>query len=308
MADRDKNYVSAVVYLGDEKGCAASFLGILCEELSGRFEHYELVFVEDASRDGTEAEVRAFLDGMEAAPPVTVIHMSLKQGLEPSMNAGLDMAVGDFVYEFDSMEMPWPAEMILRAYDECQAGSDIVPVAPEKNRGAGASLFYRIFNRYSRSRYPLRTDAFRLVSRRAINRVHAISESLPYRKAAYAASGLKMKTITYAGSAGGGAGQLRFGRAVDSLALYTGVAAKCSMAVAGLMLALMLAALVYIVVVNFGLAVSPAPGWTTTMLMLTGGFFAVFLLLGFVLKYLALLVELIFRKQTYLVESVEKLK
>lgn len=308
MADRDKNYVSAVVYIGDEKGSAASFLQTLCGQLSQRFEHYELVFVEDASRDGTEGEVRAFLNELEACPPVTMIHMSLKQGLELAMNAGLDMAVGDFVYEFDSMKVPYPAEMIVQAYEESLAGSDIVSVAPRKNRGLSASLFYRLFNRHSHSRYPLRTDAFRLVSRRAINRVHGISESLPYRKAAYAASGLKMKTLTYEGRAGGATENLRFARAVDSLALYTDVASKFSMAIAFVMLGLMVAALVYTLVVTFGLAVSPVPGWTTTMLLLTGGFFAVFLLLAFILKYLTLLVDLIFRKQRYLVESVEKLK
>lgn len=308
MADRDKNYVSAVVYIGDEKGCAAPFLKTLCGQLATRFEHYELVFVEDASRDGTEAEVRAFLEELESYPPVTMIHMSLKQGLEQAMNAGLDMAVGDFVYEFDSMKTPYPAEMILQAYDESLAGSDIVSVAPAKNRGLTANLFYRLFNRHSHSRYPLHTDAFRLVSRRGINRVHAISPSLPYRKAAYSASGLKMSTLTYDGAPSGATEHLRFTRAIDSLALYTDVASKFSMAIAVLMLVLMLAALVYTVVVYAGLVVSPVPGWTTTMLMLTGGFFGVFLLLAIVLKYLALLVDLIFRKQRYLVESVEKLK
>ena len=51
----------------------------------------------------------------------------------------------------------------------------------------------------------------------------------------------------------------------------------------------------------------PIEGWTTTMLVLTLGFFGVFLILAIVLKYLSLLVDLVFRHQKYLVESVEKL-
>lgn len=43
------------------------------------------------------------------------------------------------------------------------------------------------------------------------------------------------------------------------------------------------------------------------MLVLTLGFFGVFLILAIVLKYLSLLVDLVFRHQKYLVESVEKL-
>ncbi|MDL2325301.1 glycosyltransferase, partial [Ruminococcaceae bacterium OttesenSCG-928-A16] len=285
---------------------AAPFLGMLTGALAARFEHYELVFVEDSSSDGTEQEVREFLQNMPQAPPVTMIHMSLKQGLELAMNAGLDMAIGDFVYEFDTMQTPYPAELVAQAYDTCLAGNDIVSVSPTRNRSMAASLFYKLFNSNSQSKYQLHTNVFRLLSRRAINRVNSLSATMPYRKAAYAASGLKMHTLTFSGTATPLQEELRFSRAVDSLALYTGVGYRIALAVSGVMLLLMVASLVYIVV--FYLAGGqPIQGWTTTMLLLTGGFFGVFLLLAFVLKYLSLLVDLIFKKQRYLIESVEKI-
>lgn len=306
MATKEKNFVSAVVYLGNEKDCAVPFLSMLTGRLSARFEHYELVFVEDSSRDGTEAAVKDFLRQMENAPPVTMIHMSLKQGLELAMNAGLDMAIGDFVYEFDTMKMPYPEELVNQAYDTCLAGNDIVSVSPAHNRNVASSLFYKMFNANSSSKYQLRTDAFRLLSRRAINRVNSLSATMPYRKAAYAASGLKIGTLTFEGVAGSAGEDLRFSRAVDSLALYTGVGYRVSLGISGVMLVLMLAALVYVVAYNLS-GVPIAEGWTTTMLLLTGGFFGVFLVLALVLKYLSLLVDLIFKKQKYLVESVEKI-
>ncbi len=304
---KEKNYVSAVVYIGEEKGCAGPFFKALTGALSARFEHYELVLVEDASRDGTEAEARAALEALEDAPPVTIIHMSLRQGQELAMNAGLDMAVGDFVWEFDSMRMPYPPEMILEAYDTCLEGNDIVSVSPEKNRNLTAALFYKLFNGASRTRYPLRTDVFRLLSRRAINRVRGLSATTPYRKAAYAASGLKMATLSFAGGAGRAEPHMRLSRAMDSLMLYTDVGSRASLGIAVAMLALMVLTIVYIVAVWLGGIVSPIQGWTTTMLLLSGGFFGVFLILALVLKFLGLLVDLIFRKQAYLVESVEKL-
>ena len=49
------------------------------------------------------------------------------------------------------------------------------------------------------------------------------------------------------------------------------------------------------------------PGFTTTMLVLTGSFFGVFAILTIIIKYLSLLVNLIFKKQRYLVESIEKI-
>lgn len=306
MAAREKNFVSAVIYLGNEKECAAPFLAMLTQKLSARFENYELVFVEDSCRDGTEQAVKEFLQTLPEVPPVTMIHMSLKQGLELAMNAGLDMAIGDFVYEFDTMKTPYPADLIDTAYNTCLAGSDIVSVSPSRNRNLSSALFYKMFNASSNSKYQLHTDVFRLLSRRAINRVNSLSSTRPYRKAAYAASGLKMETLPFEGVAEPQKEELRFSRAVDSLALYTGVGYRVSLVISGLMLFLMLAAMVYIVAYNIS-GVELVQGWTTTMLLLTGGFFGIFLILALVLKYLSLLVDLIFKKQRYLVESVEKI-
>ena len=57
------------------------------------------------------------------------------------------------------------------------------------------------------------------MTRRAVNRVHASSEHLPYRKAAYAASGLKMADLTFSGRIVDKAAG-RFSLAADSLELY----------------------------------------------------------------------------------------
>ncbi len=307
MTEKDKNYISAVVYLGEEEACVKPFLAELTARLAARFEKYELVFVNDASKDGTPEAVRSFLADMEAAPPVTMLHMSLRHSLELAMNAGVDIAIGDFVYEFDSMQMPWPADSIEKAYETCIAGSDIVAVSPRQNRGGASKLFYKLFNASSGSRYPLRTEAFRILSRRAINRVRAVSGTVPYRKAAYAACGLRLTHIEYEGAAGGRNEALRGARAADALAMYTDLAFKISVGIAMVMLSLMLLAVVYTAVVFLGPFTKPSPGWTTTMLVVTGGFAGVFLIQAVILKYLSLLVELVFKKQNYLVESVEKI-
>ena len=51
---------------------------------------------------------------------------------------------------------------------------------------------------------------------------------------------------------------------------------------------------------------NPIDGWTSTMLFLSAGFFGIFVLLGIILKYLSVVVDLVFNKQKYFVESVEK--
>ena len=138
------------------------------------------------------------------------------------MNAGLDITVGDYIYEFDAAIMSYPKEMIFQAYETAMQGSDIVTVCPKEEKGS-SRLFYSLFNRHNGSAHNLRTDAFRLVSRRALNRVHAINENLPYRKAAYASCGLKSTELEFTSKTGKQATKADDPAelAIDSLILYT---------------------------------------------------------------------------------------
>ena len=145
----------------------------------------------------------------------------------------------------------------------------------------------------------------RLVSRRAINRVHASSETLPYRKAAYAASGLKMTDLEFDGRLTDNSGG-RFALAMDSLALYTDAGYKLSAGIAIVMMFLALAELAYTLIIFC--AGHPIEGWTTMMFVLTLGFAGLFAVLTIIIKYLSLLVDLVFKKQNYLIESIEKIQ
>ena len=71
-------------------------------------------------------------------------------------------------------------------------------------------------------------------------------------------------------------------------------------------LALALAELVYTLII-FATG-HPVAGWTTTMFVITVGFAGLFAVLTIVVKYLCLLLNLNFRQQKYLVESIEKLQ
>ena len=300
--NKEKNFISAVIYLHNDGARAVTFLRQLATVLDATFEQYELVAVDDACTDDTIPALRQWAKDLEK--PLTVLHMSLHQGLELAMNAGLDAAIGDYVYEFDSCEAPYAMDLVVKAYRTALSGSDIVSVCPRHTKGS-SRMFYRVFNANSNSAYQLRTDAFRLVSRRAINRVHAISDNLPYRKAAYATSGLKMAVLDFEGYAK--TENDRFDLAVNSLVLYTDAGYKISLGIAECMMWLALAELLYTLYIYlFG--GYPVEGWTTTMFVLTVGFAGVFAILSIIIKYLSLLVDLVFKKQKYMVESIEKIQ
>ena len=93
---------------------------------------------------------------------------------------------------------------------------------------------------------------------------------------------------------------------MNSLVLYTDVGYRVCAGISLLMLLGTLAELVYTLLVFLG-GGHPIEGWTTTMLVLSIGFFGVFLVLALVLKYLSLVVDLVFRHQKYLIEGIEKI-
>ncbi len=302
MTNKEKNFISAVVRLHNDSEHAVEFFEALYQMFERHFEQYEFVVIDDACTDNTIQLLRDW--AMKIDKPLTVIHMSINQTLENCMNAGLDAAIGDFIYEFDSTEMPYNMELIFTAYQTAMMGNDIVTVCPSKLAGS-SKLFYKIYNANSNSPYSLKTDAFCLVSRRAINRVHASSVHLPYRKAAYATSGLKMTNIDFKGrlkdkTTG------RASLAIDSLVLYTNAGFKISVLIAIALMFFTLCEMIYVLVIFFN--GRPMEGWTTTMFVMTFGFSGLFAVLAIVIKYLSILVDLVFRKQKYLVESIEKIQ
>ncbi len=305
MQEKEKNFVSAVAYLGDDPTLVRPFLQRLYSVLGEHFERFEIICVNDACRAAAD-EVRQF-GGKENGVPVTLVNMSVRQGVELCMNAGIDISIGDYVFEFDSMLTPYDPSLIFACYQKGQEGYDIVSACPQKSGRLTSRLFYSLFNASAHSDYKLATDSFHLLSRRAINRLHAISPCLAYRKAAYAASGLRLANVFYVPQGQYSAPrEARVSQAVDALALYTNAAYKLSFGISAAMLAVALFSIVYTIVIYC--TGRPIEGWTTTMLLLSACFFGVFLLLTFVIKYLSLVIDLIFRNQKYLVESVEKIQ
>ena len=302
--NKEHNFVSAVVYMEDGGTETLGFLRILASCLDKHFLQYEIVVVNTV---GEQGNIRALKEwAKDVSQPLTMVNMSARQPHEQCMNAGLDITIGDYIYEFDAAIMSYPQEMIYQAYETAMQGNDIVTVCPKQEKGS-SRLFYSIFNRHSGSSNKLRTDTFRLVSRRALNRVHAINENLPYRKAAYAACGLKSAELEFANASGRQAtkSQDPTGLALDSLILYTDFGYRFSLGFSTLMLFGTIAMGIYALASY--LIGHPISGWTTIMLALTAGLTGVFAVLTMVLKYLTLILKLIFQKQKYLVESVEKL-
>lgn len=309
IVNKEKNFISAVVYVHNEENRIFSFLERLNRVLKNTFEKYEIICVNDASLDNSLSEIKRFAK-LSGGGIISVLNMSFYQGLELSMNAGIDLAIGDFVYEFDTIDINYTENMIVEIYERSLKGYDIVSAAPQNNSGWCSSLFYWIYNKAAKAQYHLRTDSFRILSRRAINRVHAMSKTIPYRKALYVTCGLKMDTISYE-SIGERKKRSREDvkmqrlTASNAIVLFTDLIYKCSLAFSVVMMTMLLLIGAYTVVTY--LKGRPVEGWTTTMLFLVFGFLGMFVIMTMVIKYLSVILSISFNRQKYVVESIEKL-
>jgi len=313
IKSKEKNFVSAVIYMKNAEAKIAEFVETVHCELEKNFEKFEIICVDDCSQDQSVEKIREAVKTLEKAN-VSVLHMSFPHGREMCITAGVELAIGDFVFEFDSTDMDYNPEVIMEIYNTALMGCDIVSASSDGPRMLSSKFFYKVYNGFTNSPYPLKTESFRIISRRAINRISSMNKTIPYRKAVYANCGLKCESYYYESNAEKKKKSHKLARqekrvrralAIDSIILFTDAAYRFSIMMTIAMMGIMVLAAIYAMVV-FVMG-NPIAGWTTTILFLAFAFFGLFGILTIVIKYLSTIVDLIFKKQKYTFESIEKL-
>ncbi len=305
--NKEKNFISAVVYLHNNEKHIEEFFNLLNNVLEENFCKYEIIFVNDYSTDGT-IEIIKKLSKKLNNTVVNIINLSYYQGVETSMILAIDLAIGDFVYEFDNILIDYDKEEIMNIYNQSLKGFDIVNAVPNKKINLISKNFYKIFNKYSQNQYKINTNSFRLISRRGINRVNSINKTIKYRKTVYANCGLKQYDYVYdinKRTTKRNYDPTKPELATTVLVLYTNIAYKASLFMSLLMALITVATVVYSIIIY--LSKQPVAGWTTTILFMGISFFGIFVILSIILKYLAIIVNLIFKDQKGLFESIEKI-
>ena len=308
--NKEKNFASAVIYVHNAENRIEKFLENIIQVMEKNFEHSEIICVNDASEDESVSVIKR-VSQRAVETSVSVVNMSYFHGLELTMNAGVDMSIGDFVFEFDNTKADFDPEMVMEIYRHSLKGYDIVSASAERKEKFTSRLFYKVFDKLTDVSYRMETESFRVLSRRVINRISSMNKTVPYRKAVYANCGLKTDNIKYKVTENAGTDtdkkekRYRSGLALDTLILFTEVGYRFSMAMTIAMMVMSIFMIVYSVFTYF--IVHPVQGWTTTILFLSIAFFGLFGILTIIVKYLQLLVDLVFKRKHYSFESIEKL-
>ena len=307
---KEKKFISLVVYLHNVEKEIVPFFEKMVPVFEDKFEQYEVVCVDDGCTDRTVEVLKEYLEEHKLSVMVNIVHMSFYHGLESAMNAGRDLAIGDFIYEFDTVCIDYDRKLIEEVYEKLLGGNDIVSAGTKDSSRLSSKIFYKIYNKTSRGKAKIGPETFRIVSRRAINRVKTIGQYIPYRKAVYSNCGLKTATILYMPTQKtykkreANSGE-RASLALDSFIYFTNALESISAIICGLFLCISIGMGVYIVK-DYVSGSAVVEGWLSTMGFLSLGFFGVFALLTIILKYLSVMLNLIFRQQRYLVSDIEK--
>lgn len=160
---------------------------------------YQLVLVDDGSRDGTPNMMSRLA---QADPTVTAVLLSRNFGKEAALTAGLDHAAGDAVIIMDA-DLQDPPELIPEMLRAWKDGADVVCMRRRSRAGESwfkrysAHCFYRVLNAISEVDIPTDTGDFRLLSRKAVDALHQLNERNRYMKGLFAWVGMPTTVIEY---------------------------------------------------------------------------------------------------------------
>ncbi len=220
--------ISVVVPLFDEQENLPELHRRLSASLQALGCDYEIVLVDDGSRDATPV----LIDDLVAADPhVLGIHLSRNFGHQAALSAGLEHARGRAVVVMDG-DLQDPPEVIGDFLERWREGYDVVyAVRTRRKEGPakrlGYFLFYRLLRAISDLDIPLDSGDFCLMDRRVVDVLKHLPEQGRFLRGLRTFVGFRQIGLEYE-RASREAGQPKYtfrklvGLAVDGLISFSG--------------------------------------------------------------------------------------
>ena len=196
--------ISVVVPLFNEETNLAELYRRLARVLDDHWISFEIVLVDDGSRDATPRLAQAL---HASDPRVTVLTLSRNFGHQAALTAGLDHARGQAVILMDG-DLQDPPEVLPQLIDAWRQGNDVVYAVRTKRKEslvkrACYALFYRIFRRASDLDIPLDSGDFCLMDRKVVDALGRLPERNRFLRGLRAFVGFRQIGVAYERAARG---------------------------------------------------------------------------------------------------------
>lgn len=170
--------LSVVVPLYNEELVIGAMYERLTRVLKELAESYEIIMVNDGSRDGT---LGLAIDICRQDKAVKLVNLSRNFGHQLAITAGMDRCSGKCVVIIDA-DLQDPPEVIPKMLEQWRDGCHVVYGVRAKRKGESwfkkftAKMFYRLLKRMTAVQIPVDTGDFRLMDRRVLGEFKRMRE------------------------------------------------------------------------------------------------------------------------------------
>ena len=260
--------ISCVVPAFNEAANIGLLLEVLTGQLAGLTPRWEVIVVDDGSRDATPAAIAPWL----TRPGVRYVRLSRNFGKEAALTAGIDRAIGDVVLLMDA-DLQHPASLVPEMVSAWVDGADMVCAARASRadeswpKRIGTAIFYRLVNHNSAVPIPVDAGDFRLMDRRVVDALKSLPERNRFMKGLYAWVGFNNVIIPYV-PAERNAGTSTFSMRSLARLAFTGVTAFTNAplrlwSAVGVLIALGAIGFGFWIMLEYFLFGNDVPGWAT---------------------------------------------
>lgn len=192
-------FISIIAPAFNEEEGLPEFIDRLKAVMEGQNYHYEIVLVNDGSRDHTLQVMRTLKKDF---PQISIVNLSRNFGKEIAMTAGLEHANGDAVIVIDT-DLQDPPELISEMLSNWEKGYDVVYAQRRSRAGDNwlkkktAEIFYSISSRLGKAPIPPNVGDFRLMSRRVVKALLELPEQHRFMKGLFAWVGFPQTAVFY---------------------------------------------------------------------------------------------------------------
>lgn len=198
-SERERPVISIVGPVFNEEALIGDFCARVVETLEATGEPFEIVLVNDGSRDRSPHIIRNIHDH---DPRVKIINFSRNFGLQAALTAGLDYTTGQAAIVMDT-DLQDPPEVLPRLIAKWREGYDLVYAQRSERAGETwfkkltASAFYRLIVKITNVEIPVDTGEFRLMDRKVVDALTSMREYNRFMRGLSVWVGFKQTGIQY---------------------------------------------------------------------------------------------------------------
>ncbi|MGE5614064.1 MAG: glycosyltransferase family 2 protein [Bacillota bacterium] len=162
-------------------------------------EPYEIIFVNDGSRDGTLGKIREIA---KSDKNICLISFSRNFGHQSAITAGMDYSKGQAVIVIDA-DLQDPPEVMLKMIEKWKEGYEVVYGLRIKRKGetlfkkVTAKIYYRILNKLTDVDIPADVGDFRLIDRKVCDALKKLPERNRYVRGLISWLGFKQTGVEF---------------------------------------------------------------------------------------------------------------